>query len=433
MQRMALEQSFEALIDAGINPVEVRGKRIGVYMGSTISENDSLMLENVISGFGVTGQARNMLSNRISYWLNVIGVGVQDIKNVCPSLIDVACHNGPTSCTISGPKRGTGNFEINDRYGVVASGRILMPENFDMEIMEMPPVESNEDYFKFKTNDFYSEFQDRRYQFSGPFRTVQEVNLFDEGEDRQSLLIPKFIRRISINFEQLPTSEQVLDVSYHYGTKIIKSTAIQIHDIHYKALPVAQKHLIVDKTTFMKYAFNNIPDLETGLDICVRIVQKSQKTGGIQITEIIDSNTESLTVYIKKFSQRSAGSKIYINTVEDIKETIPTSSLIILSDCYLPELNTLLSKTAQYALLYLLKSEQFIVQYPIMSVFAFEAGKYQYHLVKRACNEIPKIITVKSKLSNPNYIKDPSSLQWFSQLRTALTDIKHADQRIFLG
>ncbi|GLV46522.1 Fatty acid synthase 3, partial [Carabus blaptoides fortunei] len=72
MQRMALEQSFEALIDAGINPVEVRGKRIGVYMSSTISENDGIVFENVISGFGVTGQARNMLSNRISYWLNVI-------------------------------------------------------------------------------------------------------------------------------------------------------------------------------------------------------------------------------------------------------------------------------------------------------------------------------------------------------------------------
>ncbi|GLV36715.1 Fatty acid synthase 1 [Carabus blaptoides fortunei] len=47
MQRIALEKSFEALIDAGINPVEARGKRIGVYMGSTISENDSLMFENV--------------------------------------------------------------------------------------------------------------------------------------------------------------------------------------------------------------------------------------------------------------------------------------------------------------------------------------------------------------------------------------------------
>ncbi|GLV36714.1 Fatty acid synthase 3 [Carabus blaptoides fortunei] len=233
-------------------------------------------------------------------------------------------------------QQGTGNFEINDRYGVVASGRILTPENFDKEIMEMPAVESNEDYFKFESNDFYSEFQDRRYQFSGPFRTVKEVNLFDEGitskiewkqswatfvcsmiqlhmlhagEDEQSLLIPNFIRRIAINFEQLPTSEQVLDVSYNYATKLIKSTAIQIHDIHYQAIPVAQKHLIADKTTFMKYAFNNIPDLQTGLDICVRIVQKSLKTGGIQITEIIDNNAESLTVHIKKISERSAGSK----------------------------------------------------------------------------------------------------------------------------
>ncbi|GLV38292.1 Fatty acid synthase 3 [Carabus blaptoides fortunei] len=47
MQRMVLEKSFEALIDAGINPVEARGKSIGVYMSSTINENDSAMFENV--------------------------------------------------------------------------------------------------------------------------------------------------------------------------------------------------------------------------------------------------------------------------------------------------------------------------------------------------------------------------------------------------
>ncbi|GLV46781.1 Fatty acid synthase 3, partial [Carabus blaptoides fortunei] len=52
MQRIVLEKSFEALIDAGINPVEARGKRIGVYMSSTISENDCVIIENIISGFG---------------------------------------------------------------------------------------------------------------------------------------------------------------------------------------------------------------------------------------------------------------------------------------------------------------------------------------------------------------------------------------------
>lgn len=32
-----------------------------------------------------------------------VGLGYQEIKNLCPSDIDVACHNSADSSTISGP------------------------------------------------------------------------------------------------------------------------------------------------------------------------------------------------------------------------------------------------------------------------------------------------------------------------------------------
>lgn len=73
MQRTLLERTFEAIVDAGLSPNDVKGKKIGVYVGSSISENDSLMFESVENGFGITGQARTMLANRISYWMNVTG------------------------------------------------------------------------------------------------------------------------------------------------------------------------------------------------------------------------------------------------------------------------------------------------------------------------------------------------------------------------
>ncbi|XP_060524806.1 fatty acid synthase-like [Cylas formicarius] len=76
MQRLALERTFEALIDAGVNPTEVKGRRIGVYMASAIGENDNLFLESIVSGFGVTGHSRAMMPNRISYWLNLKGPSV---------------------------------------------------------------------------------------------------------------------------------------------------------------------------------------------------------------------------------------------------------------------------------------------------------------------------------------------------------------------
>nr|XP_023020295.1 fatty acid synthase-like [Leptinotarsa decemlineata] len=76
MHRLALERTLEAIMDAGFNPHEIKGKRIGVFMGSTIGENDNLFMESVVSGFGVTGHSRAMLPNRISYWLNLKGPSV---------------------------------------------------------------------------------------------------------------------------------------------------------------------------------------------------------------------------------------------------------------------------------------------------------------------------------------------------------------------
>ena len=73
MHRMILERTFEAILDAGINPNDIRGKNIAVFTSSTISENDYLIFQVIINGFGVTGQSRTMLSNRISYWLNLKG------------------------------------------------------------------------------------------------------------------------------------------------------------------------------------------------------------------------------------------------------------------------------------------------------------------------------------------------------------------------
>lgn len=94
MQRMLLERTFEALADAGkyhvhkrytpikprfnqspgINPLSLRGRKIGVFVASGIGENDNLFYESIVSGFGVTGHSRAMMANRISYWLDLKGI-----------------------------------------------------------------------------------------------------------------------------------------------------------------------------------------------------------------------------------------------------------------------------------------------------------------------------------------------------------------------
>ncbi|XP_024885303.1 fatty acid synthase [Temnothorax curvispinosus] len=75
MCRMLLEHAYEAVVDAGINPKQLRGSRTGVFVGACFSESEKTWFYEKlqVNGFGITGCSRAMLANRISYWLGVTG------------------------------------------------------------------------------------------------------------------------------------------------------------------------------------------------------------------------------------------------------------------------------------------------------------------------------------------------------------------------
>ncbi|KAJ8711409.1 hypothetical protein PYW07_008651 [Mythimna separata] len=84
MGRKILEQSYQATYDAGVNPDELSGKKVGVYIGTCFSETEKACFYEAAnrSGFGIAGCSKTMFANRISYWLNAKG----------PSMsIDLAC------------------------------------------------------------------------------------------------------------------------------------------------------------------------------------------------------------------------------------------------------------------------------------------------------------------------------------------------------
>ncbi|KOB65606.1 Uncharacterized protein OBRU01_16628, partial [Operophtera brumata] len=75
MARKLLELAYEAIYDAGLNPIELDGKKIGVFIGSGISETENKGFFDLKNkhGFGITGTSKTMFANRISYWLNING------------------------------------------------------------------------------------------------------------------------------------------------------------------------------------------------------------------------------------------------------------------------------------------------------------------------------------------------------------------------
>lgn len=73
--RMLLECTHEAIIDAGINPQELRGSRTGVYIGVSNSETEQYWCgdPDLVNGYGLTGCARAMFANRLSFTFDLKG------------------------------------------------------------------------------------------------------------------------------------------------------------------------------------------------------------------------------------------------------------------------------------------------------------------------------------------------------------------------
>lgn len=104
MSRMLLEKSIEAVIDAGLSPVELKGTRTGVFIGVCISETEEVWFYEKIhnQGLGLLGCLRSMFAHRISYWLGLTG----------PShTVDTACSSSMYALDLAYKSLREGNCE----------------------------------------------------------------------------------------------------------------------------------------------------------------------------------------------------------------------------------------------------------------------------------------------------------------------------------
>ncbi|CAG2114266.1 unnamed protein product, partial [Medioppia subpectinata] len=73
--RLLLELTYEAMVDAGVNPQTMRGTRTGVYVGASVSEVEEGLAMDIskVSGYALTGCSRSMFANRVSYTFDLQG------------------------------------------------------------------------------------------------------------------------------------------------------------------------------------------------------------------------------------------------------------------------------------------------------------------------------------------------------------------------
>ncbi|KAK8774422.1 hypothetical protein V5799_011045 [Amblyomma americanum] len=73
--RLLLETSYEAIVDAGYDPAQFRGRKVGVFVGASNSDSgDAFKVDpSKTDGYSTLGCCRAMFSNRISYALDLHG------------------------------------------------------------------------------------------------------------------------------------------------------------------------------------------------------------------------------------------------------------------------------------------------------------------------------------------------------------------------
>ncbi|XP_044740689.1 fatty acid synthase-like [Chrysoperla carnea] len=93
MNRILMEKVYEAVIDAGLNPEDLRGTKTGVYTASSASEADVRWFFSFadIDGYGMIGNNKGMYANRISQWLDVHGPSY-NVDTACSSCLYAVEH-----------------------------------------------------------------------------------------------------------------------------------------------------------------------------------------------------------------------------------------------------------------------------------------------------------------------------------------------------
>ncbi|KAI5651690.1 acyl transferase domain-containing protein [Phthorimaea operculella] len=86
MSRKIKEHVYSAIYDAGLSVDHLYGRKVGVFVGTSLSEAEKAFYYNMdsINPSSLQGCSRAMFANRISYWLNVTGPSLS-IDDSCAS------------------------------------------------------------------------------------------------------------------------------------------------------------------------------------------------------------------------------------------------------------------------------------------------------------------------------------------------------------
>ena len=112
-QRLALEVAHEAIFDANVNPERLAGRRVGVFVGASLSEYQAMAFSNPAdtTRHTMSGSALSVIANRISYSLDLQGPSIT---------LDTACSSALTALHLACQSLRAGESDLALVLGVNA-------------------------------------------------------------------------------------------------------------------------------------------------------------------------------------------------------------------------------------------------------------------------------------------------------------------------
>ena len=110
-QRLALEVALEAIFDANVNSDRLAGRRVGVFVGASLSEYQAMAFSNPgdTTRHTMSGSALSVIANRISYFLDLQGPSIT-LDTACSSALTalhLACQSLRVTAMPATPRGGS--------------------------------------------------------------------------------------------------------------------------------------------------------------------------------------------------------------------------------------------------------------------------------------------------------------------------------------
>ena len=97
----------DLLTSVGIVPDHIIGHSVG-ELGCAYADGCFTAEQMILSAYfrGLASIETKVIKGSMA----AVGLGYEDLKDLCPPDIEIACHNSPDSATISGPIESMKNF-----------------------------------------------------------------------------------------------------------------------------------------------------------------------------------------------------------------------------------------------------------------------------------------------------------------------------------